>query len=102
MLLWSKAQHPNVLPMFGITTKFDHTVSIISKWTGTGNAHDYVQDKEVDPRPLVCYRHPIIVITNLVVTQLIEIANGLEYLHNHQNCPLIHGDLRGVSLITLA
>lgn len=41
--------------MFGISTKFDHTLSIVSAWMEMKNAYDYVQDKEVDPGPLVCY-----------------------------------------------
>ncbi|KAL4069147.1 kinase-like domain-containing protein, partial [Scleroderma citrinum] len=81
VLLWSKVQHKNVIPVLGITTKFDHTLSIVSEWTEMKNAYDYVQNSEVDPRPL-----------------LLEIANGLEYLHTHQDHPLIHGDLRGINV----
>lgn len=51
--LWSKLRHENILPLFGITTKFDQTVSIVSPWMGKGNAHDYVQNRGVDPRPLL-------------------------------------------------
>jgi len=49
----SKLRHENILPFFGIITKFDLTVSIVSKWMVAGNAHDYVQDPTIDPRPLV-------------------------------------------------
>ena len=51
--VWSKLNHANVLPLLGITTKFYHTVSIVSPWMNNGNAHDYVKEKTVDPRPLV-------------------------------------------------
>ena len=50
---WSKLCHKNVLSLLGITTEFDRTISLVSVWMENGNAHDYVQDKEVDPRPLV-------------------------------------------------
>ena len=50
---WSKLDHANVLPLLGVTTLFDLTVSTISPWMENGNARNYVQDKAVDPRPLV-------------------------------------------------
>ncbi|KIN99186.1 hypothetical protein M404DRAFT_155843 [Pisolithus tinctorius Marx 270] len=82
--VWSKLMHPNVLPLLGITTKFDSTISIISKWMSNGNAHDYVQDPKVDPRPLV--------------RRVLDIANGLQYLHNHHP-PIYHGDLKGSNVL---
>ncbi|KAG6336080.1 hypothetical protein ID866_3006 [Astraeus odoratus] len=79
--LWSKLHHENVLPLLGITFEFDHTVSMVSAWMEKGNAYEYVQDKSIDPRPL-----------------LSDIANGLEYLHNH-NPPIYHGDLKGNNVL---
>ena len=54
---WSKLDHPNVLPLIGITTQFDLTVSIISPWVEKGNARDHLRDESVDPRPLVRCRY---------------------------------------------
>ena len=45
--------HVHVLPLLGITTDFDYTVSILSPWIQKGNANNYVQDRMADPRPLV-------------------------------------------------
>jgi len=50
--LRTQLRHQNVLPFLGITTKFVETLSIVSRWMER-NAHDYVQDESVDPRPLV-------------------------------------------------
>ncbi|KAG6330714.1 hypothetical protein ID866_8377 [Astraeus odoratus] len=47
-----------------------------------GNAHGYVQDRTVDPRPL-----------------LAGIAHGLQYLHEHKPYPIFHGDLKGVNVL---
>ncbi|KAG6330032.1 hypothetical protein ID866_9059 [Astraeus odoratus] len=80
--LWSKLDHENVLPLMGITTDFHITVSLVSKWMAKGNAHSYVQDKAVDPRPLI-----------------VDIARGLCYLHNHPKGPIIHGDLKGANVL---
>ena len=54
MHTWSKLDHPNVLPLIGITTQFDLTVSIVSPWMENGNARDFVHTEFVDPCPLVC------------------------------------------------
>lgn len=50
---WSKLKHPNVLPLSGVTTKYEQTLSLVTDWMEKGNAHNYVQDRAVDPRPLV-------------------------------------------------
>lgn len=52
--IWSQLQHENVIPLLGIVTKFDQTVSMVMEWMERGNAHEYAQDVTVDPRPLVC------------------------------------------------
>ncbi|KAI6108571.1 hypothetical protein EDD16DRAFT_1618788 [Pisolithus croceorrhizus] len=70
--------------MFGISTEFDSTISIISEWMPMGNAYNYVQNTENDPRPL-----------------LEDIANGLYYLHDHELGPIVHEDLKGVSMLGL-
>ncbi|KAI6125658.1 kinase-like domain-containing protein [Pisolithus croceorrhizus] len=79
--IWSKLQHENILPLLGVTTDFDCTVSIVSPWMKSGNAFTYVQDKTVDPRPL-----------------LMGIIRGLCYLHTH-NPPIFHGDLKGFNVL---
>ncbi|KAL4079173.1 kinase-like domain-containing protein [Scleroderma citrinum] len=80
--LWSKLDHDHIVPVFGVITKFDFSVSIAYAWMPKGNAYDYVQNKDIDPRPL-----------------LLGIARGLEYLHNHDLGPLVHGDLRGKNVL---
>ncbi|KAG6329592.1 hypothetical protein ID866_9498 [Astraeus odoratus] len=52
-------------------------MSIISPWMEKGSAHQYVEDKMVDPRPLIR-----------------GIARGLCYLHTHIPGPICHGSLR--------
>ncbi|KAG6330500.1 hypothetical protein ID866_8589 [Astraeus odoratus] len=76
---WTKLHHENILPVLGITTEFDSSVALVSEWIGKRSAHDYVQDESVDPRPVI-----------------VEIALGLQYLHNHTPSPIFHGDLMGV------
>jgi len=52
--VWSKLDHQNVIKLLGVTTAFDHTVSVVSPLMSRGNVFDYVQNPDVDPRPLVC------------------------------------------------
>ncbi|KAL4072054.1 kinase-like domain-containing protein, partial [Scleroderma citrinum] len=83
---WSKLRHQNVLPLLGITTDFDYTISIVSEWMDKGNAHDYVQDETVDPRPLID-----------------GIAQGLQYLHTYKTgSSIFHGDLKGANILISA
>lgn len=79
---WTRLDHENVLPILGITTSYDLTVSLVIKWMDGGNAHAFVQDPNVDPRPL-----------------LLGIARGLQYLHECQPNPVIHGDLKGPNVL---
>ncbi|KAI6100447.1 kinase-like domain-containing protein [Pisolithus croceorrhizus] len=79
---WSKLRHENIVPMFGISTELDSTLSIISEWMPLGNAHDYVQNRENDPRPL-----------------LEDVARGLCYLHSHELGPIVHGALKGSDVL---
>lgn len=51
--LWWTVRHEHIIPLLGITTDFDRTVSIVTPWMAKGNAHDHVQDRAIDPRPLV-------------------------------------------------
>ncbi|KAL4067929.1 kinase-like domain-containing protein [Scleroderma citrinum] len=78
--LWCQLRHRNILPLLGITTAFADTVAMVSPWMDQ-NAHGYVQDRTIDPRPLIQ-----------------GIANGLCYLHNHQP-PVFHGDVKGTNVL---
>lgn len=96
--LWTTLRHDNVLPPFGLTTKFRPAIYLVTKWMVKGNAHDYVQNTAHDPRPLVGDRAPYAVYSNELVAQIIGIARGLHFLHHHEQGPIVHGDLRGVCL----
>ncbi|KAL4064354.1 kinase-like protein, partial [Scleroderma citrinum] len=79
---WSKLNHANILPLIGITTEFDQTVSIVSPWMEKGNARNFVCDRFHDPRPFIK-----------------GIASGLCYLHNRNPNPLYHGDVKGLNVL---
>ncbi|KAG6333264.1 hypothetical protein ID866_5827 [Astraeus odoratus] len=68
--------------MRGISTDFGSTISIISDWMVWGNVRTFVENKGIDPRPL-----------------LIDIVAGLDYLHGHDSGPIFHGDLKGLNVL---
>ncbi|KAG6331755.1 hypothetical protein ID866_7336 [Astraeus odoratus] len=80
--LWSQLRHKNIAPVFGVITKYDSAVSIVTKWMPQGNAYDYVQNKDIDPRPL-----------------LLHVALGLQYLHGQGLTPILHGNLRARNVL---
>ncbi|KAL4077512.1 kinase-like domain-containing protein, partial [Scleroderma citrinum] len=80
--LWSKLHHANITKLLGFVTEFDSAFSMVSEWMPKGNAYQYVQDQDVDPRPL-----------------LLDIANGLVYLHTHESGPIYHGGLKGFNVL---
>ncbi|KIO08802.1 hypothetical protein M404DRAFT_133061, partial [Pisolithus tinctorius Marx 270] len=85
--IWSKLRHENIVPLLGISTEFDSTLSIISEWMPLGNANTYVQNTENDPRPLVSRMG------------LEDVASGLDYIHSHELGPVVHGDLKGLNVL---
>ncbi|KAI6130692.1 kinase-like domain-containing protein, partial [Pisolithus croceorrhizus] len=93
-----KLRHENIIPMLGISTEFDSTLSIISEWMPLRNAHDYILNTENDPRPLVS-RGVFFAFALLDIFLRLEgIASGLYYLHSHV-LGVVHGDLRGVNAL---
>ncbi|KAI6116462.1 kinase-like domain-containing protein, partial [Pisolithus sp. B1] len=95
---WSKLHHENIVPMLGISTEFDFTISIISEWMPLGNAHEYVKNTEHDPRPLVSESVLFAFALLEILLQLEDIASGLDYLHSHE-FRVVHGDLKGVNVL---
>ncbi|KIM53150.1 hypothetical protein SCLCIDRAFT_461898 [Scleroderma citrinum Foug A] len=80
--VWWNLAHENVAELLGITTNFDHTISIASPLIPRVDAFRYVQDPNVDPRPLI-----------------LEIAKGLHYLHTYERGPIIHGGIKGANVL---
>ncbi|KDQ16034.1 hypothetical protein BOTBODRAFT_97408, partial [Botryobasidium botryosum FD-172 SS1] len=80
--VWSQLRHPNVLPFLGLCT-LTSVPYLISPWMENGHVLDYVQTNPDADR--VCL--------------LAQVADGLEYLHNLEPEPVIHGDLRGPNIL---
>jgi len=80
--IWARLDHPNVLPLLGLAELPGLSLSLVSLWIETGNAHTFLSVNPKAPRlPLIA-----------------GIISGLAYLHSHEP-PVIHGDLRGYNIL---
>ncbi|KLO16659.1 kinase-like protein [Schizopora paradoxa] len=80
--IWSKLQHPNILPFLGVADIMGLSTCLVSPWKQNGNCTEYLKVRGL------ANHIPIIA----------GICRGLVYLHG-QNPPVIHGDLRGANVL---
>ncbi|KAG9050533.1 hypothetical protein FS837_004717 [Tulasnella sp. UAMH 9824] len=80
--IWSRLNHPNVVPLRGYALQDDGTPMIISPWFEHGDVHNYLEDyPDADRKKIVR-----------------QVAEGLVYLHS-QDPPVVHGDLKGGNVL---
>ncbi|EIN03577.1 kinase-like protein, partial [Punctularia strigosozonata HHB-11173 SS5] len=85
ILLWSLLEHPNILPLIGITeTETYMGISMVAPWCRNGNLSDYSKKQ----RNAYINR----------LQQLADIGSALTYLHNHVPT-IIHGDLKCANVL---
>ncbi|KAG6375322.1 hypothetical protein JVT61DRAFT_3550 [Boletus reticuloceps] len=80
--IWRRLDHPNIVPFLGTITGFN-TTSLVSLWMRNGTLESFLKkyvNIEVDHR----------------LRLLLDIANGLRYLHTSVPDPIVHGDLNPV------
>ncbi|KAK0439972.1 kinase-like domain-containing protein [Desarmillaria tabescens] len=88
-LVWRNLQHPNVLCVIGINEDLFHpSFCLISPWMKNGNIISFLSQH---PEHNQCQYDE----------QIIEVANGLDYLHSHKP-PVIHADIRGANILVNA
>ncbi|KAG6832065.1 hypothetical protein H0H92_005487 [Tricholoma furcatifolium] len=82
-LVWQQLKHPNVLPFLGIDSEvFPASLCMVSPWMRHGTILDLRAANGA---------------SNInIEKRLLEIAEGLEYLHSEG---VIHGDLRGANIL---
>ncbi|KAJ6488430.1 kinase-like domain-containing protein [Mycena vulgaris] len=80
--VWYRLDHPNIVPLLGITFDFGLSLSMVSPWLQRGTLHSYLKSGHAQPSDL----GPL----------LTDIIQGLGYLHS-QN--VIHGDLHPANIL---
>ncbi|TFK21659.1 kinase-like protein, partial [Coprinopsis marcescibilis] len=88
-VMWSRLNHPNVLPFLGVyfwrpnPSSDLERVSLLSPWMERGNVLEFLE------------RYPSADKTSLV---RLTLPNGLHHLHS-LNPPVVHGDLKGNNIL---
>ncbi|PBK74598.1 kinase-like protein [Armillaria solidipes] len=84
-LVWRQLHHPNVLPFLGVSEDlFAPSYCLISPWMVNGNIISYLETHPDHDR----------------LTSLVQIAEGMKYLHNHDP-PIVHADIRGANVLVM-
>ena len=97
-LIWKRLTHPNIVPFIGVTLS---PLQIVSEWMPGGSLTAHIKSNpRVDRISLVSPLSdpPPLRNMTLVFQQLVGVAEGLNYLHR---CEVVHGDLKGVSALSL-
>ncbi|KAF8841066.1 kinase-like protein [Paxillus ammoniavirescens] len=81
---WWRLDHPNVLPLIGITHELGPIPALITPWMSGGTLTDFLNQNHGQ---LTMERRFMI---------LLEVASGLRYLHQ---VVVIHGDLTGSNIL---
>lgn len=84
-LVWKHLDHPNVLPLLGVNMElFKPSFCLVSPWMQNGNLLDYLEKNPTHNR----------------LKALLEVAEGMDYLHRYDP-PIVHADIRcGNILVT--
>ncbi|KAF9643033.1 kinase-like protein [Thelephora ganbajun] len=76
-VIWKRLEHPNILPLLGVTTS---PLQLISDWMSGGDLQEYIKKHpDTDRLKLLC-----------------DVTKGLCYLHSRN---MIHGDLKGPNIL---
>ncbi|KDQ09413.1 hypothetical protein BOTBODRAFT_526202 [Botryobasidium botryosum FD-172 SS1] len=82
MSVWKKLHHPNVLPFVGWCI-LESKSYMVSPWMENGNALAYVKQRTQANR----------------LQLLVQVAEGMLYLHTRPKNPVIHGDLKAANVL---
>ncbi|KAF8603007.1 kinase-like protein [Ceratobasidium sp. AG-I] len=77
--LWSKAKHPNVHELMGVTI-FQHHLGMVSAWMENGSLYEYIRKYPDVNRYQLC----------------VQVAAGVSYLHSIH---MVHGDIKALNIL---
>ncbi|KAH7522610.1 hypothetical protein FEM48_Zijuj07G0156800 [Ziziphus jujuba var. spinosa] len=79
LALWQKLRHPNIVQFLGVLNNCSRLI-FLTEYLCNGSLHDILRKKgRLDPQTAVAYA--------------LDIARGMNYLHQHKSHAIIHRDL---------
>ena len=95
--MWKQLIHDNIVPFKGVILD---PFQIVSEWMPGGDLTGYINaNPHTNPVELVSLVFVPSCNASLLSYQLVDVARGLKYLHL---CDVIHGDLKGVRVLSLS
>jgi mitogen-activated protein kinase kinase kinase/serine/threonine-protein kinase TNNI3K len=89
--MWKRLRHQSIIPFIGVT---QDPLQFVSEWMPNGTLIDYLNGNPGANRVgLVGFSHAINALLMVTFSKLLDVAEGLAYLHAEHTT---HGDLKGV------
>ncbi|KAJ3862268.1 kinase-like domain-containing protein, partial [Lentinula novae-zelandiae] len=82
--VWHRLDHPNIATFLGTSYHMANRPSLILPWFKNGSASEYLRLKNPGADRL---------------RLILDVAEGLEYLHTCKPAPIVHGDLKGNNIL---
>ncbi|KAJ3821097.1 kinase-like domain-containing protein, partial [Lentinula raphanica] len=82
--VWHRLDHPNIASFLGTSYHMANRPALILPWFKNGSASEYLKMRNPDANRL---------------RLILDVAEGLEYLHTHKPAPIVHGDLKGNNIL---
>ncbi|KAJ3931536.1 MAG: kinase-like domain-containing protein [Lentinula lateritia] len=82
--VWHRLDHPNIATFLGTSYHMGNRPSLVLPWFKNGSASEYLRLKNPGADRL---------------RLILDVAEGLEYLHTCKPAPIVHGDLKGNNIL---
>ncbi|KAJ3740233.1 kinase-like domain-containing protein, partial [Lentinula detonsa] len=82
--VWHRLNHPNIATFLGTSYHMENRPSLILPWFKNGSASEYLKLRNPDADRL---------------RLILDVAEGLNYLHTCKPAPIVHGDLKGNNIL---
>lgn len=102
LTVWSKMDHPNIVPLYGVTKDFGHLPGLVLPVYKNSNLNKYLSTRPNADRVKLVRPTQVTsaCFSSRSASQLLDVAHGLHYMHTFKT-PVYHGELKGVRTFAL-
>ncbi|KDN33452.1 hypothetical protein RSAG8_13458, partial [Rhizoctonia solani AG-8 WAC10335] len=93
---WSRMKHKNIHQLMGVIIFKDGYLGMVSEWMENGDLHKYLLKNPGADRYQLVRSQNTAAFLALTACQCIDVASGLEYMHNQGT---VHGDLKALNVL---